>query len=580
VSTLPRPRAATPWSGATQPLSELVLGRYKLLEQIGSGGHGTVWVARDQEQRMPVAVKRVPMRGDDPRERQRAQREGRAAARLEHPAIVALLATGEDALSYYLVSELVEGSSLAAIYRSGGLPDRALLAIGSALTQALEHAHERGVVHRDVKPQNVIVPARVEAGETPAKLTDFGIARLAGEQALTNTGDIIGTFEYMAPEQAQGRPAGPPADLYALALTLYEGLAGANPLRGATVAATAQRIGAAIPPLASCRRDLPPRLCQALDRALDTDPARRGTLAQLRAALEEARGAGARRHPLVRMPGLRSRRGLSAALVPTARARLIFAAASAGVSGGVLASVLGAANTTASVFAGTLVASLVTIASGVAWMLAALTAIAWLGAAGHPGSALLLAAALAPVPLLLGTRPWLWSAPILAPLLGLAGAAACAPALAGSLARRALPRAALGALCYWWLALAETLFHRRLLLGLAPHVAPPSAWQNSLTGAVSHALVPLCTDGRLLSAGLWALAAMALPWALRARSLAWRSAAAVLWSGVLMVALAEIATSQGEHRSPLTLAAVALAAALALAGSLLRAPPHERPDVA
>jgi hypothetical protein len=520
----------------------------------------------------------VPLRGDDPRERQRAQREGRAAARLEHPAIVALLASGEDAVAYYLVSELVEGSSLASIYRSGGLPDHALLAIGSVLTDALEHAHERGVVHRDVKPQNVIVPGRVAAGETPAKLTDFGIARLAGEQALTNTGDVIGTFEYMAPEQALGRPAGPPADLYALALTLYEGLAGANPLRGATVAATAQRIGAEVPPLASARRDLPPELCRAIDRALDTDPRRRGSLAQLRDALDQARGIGAARRRLLgaRVPVVGAMAG---ALVPSERARLALGAATAGVSAGVLASVLGGANSTAAVFTGTLVASLFTLAEGVAWMLAALIAIAWLGAAGQPGTALLLAAALAPVPLLLPTRPWLWSAPVLAPLLGLIGAAAAAPALAGTLARRALPRAALGALSYWWLALAETLFGRRLLLGLAPHVAPRSSWQGSLSATVSHALAPLCTDGRLLSAGLWALAAMVLPWVLRARAIRWRSVGAVLWASALLVALAMIATAQGEQRSPLTIAAVALAAALALAGSVLRDPPHYPPEV-
>ena len=384
MSTLPRPRAATARGGATLPDAELLLGRYQLLEQIGSGGHGTVWVAHDHERAARVALKRVPLHGDDPRERQRAQREGRAAARLEHPAIVALLGSGEDAVAYYLVSELVAGSSLASIYRAGGLPDHALLAIGSVLTDALEHAHERGVVHRDVKPQNVIVPARVTHGEPPAKLTDFGIARLAGEQALTNTGDVIGTFEYMAPEQALGRPAGPPADLYALALTLYEGLAGANPLRGATVAATARRIGAAIPPLASARRDLPPELCRAIDRALDPDPGRRGSLAQLRAALESARGRGPARpaRRLLLGAAMRAPRAISVGLVPTPRARLALGAASAGVSAGVLASVLGGANGTASVFTGTLVASLVTLAEGVAWMLAALVAIAWLGAAG------------------------------------------------------------------------------------------------------------------------------------------------------------------------------------------------------
>jgi hypothetical protein len=579
VSTLPRPRTATARSGATLPDSQLLLGRYQLLEQIGSGGHGTVWVAHDHERSARVALKRVPLRGDDPRERQRAQREGRAAARLEHPAIVALLASGEDAVAYYLVSELVQGSSLASLYRAGGLPDHALLAIGSVLADALEHAHERGVVHRDVKPQNVIVPARVAMGEAPAKLTDFGIARLAGEQALTNTGDVIGTFEYMAPEQALGRPAGPPADLYALALTLYEGLAGANPLRGATVAATAQRIGATIPPLASARRDLPSPLCRAIDRALDPAPARRGSLAQLRNAIDEARGRGAGRGRLLGT-NVRAPRALAAALVPTTRTRLALGAATAGVTGGVLASVLGGANSTAALFTGTLIASLVTLAGGVVWMLAALVAIAWLGAVGQPGTALILAAALAPVPLLLPTRPWLWSTPVLAPLLGLIGAAACAPALLGALARRALPRAALGALSYWWLALAETLFGRRLLLGVGPHVAARASWQGSLSGAVSHALVPLCSDGRLLTAGVWALAAMVLPWALRAGDIRWRAAGAALWATALLVALAMIATAQGERHSPLTLVAVALAAALALGGSVLRDPAHYPPDVA
>ena len=159
-------------------------------------------------------------------------------------------------------------SSLAALYRGGGIADRALLAIGSVLADALIHAHERGVVHRDVKPQNVIVPAHPSPGDPPAKLTDFGIARLTGEHPLTGTGDVIGTFEYMAPEQAEGRTAGPQADLYSLALTLYEGFAGANPMRGKTVAATALRLGAVIPPLARVRPDLPPTLCAAIDHAL------------------------------------------------------------------------------------------------------------------------------------------------------------------------------------------------------------------------------------------------------------------------------------------------------------------------
>ncbi len=151
--------------------------------------------------------------------------------------------------------------------------------IGVALADALQHAHEHGVVHRDVKPGNVIVPTPRRDGSTvPAKLTDFGVARVAGEQALTHTGDVIGTLAYMAPEQADGLAAGPPADLYSLALTLYEGLSGSNPLRGSTVAATARRLGVAITPLRDVRPDLPPALCAALDRALAPGPDERGTL--------------------------------------------------------------------------------------------------------------------------------------------------------------------------------------------------------------------------------------------------------------------------------------------------------------
>src|SRR5213078_2157185 len=114
---------------------------------------------------------------------------------------------------------------------------------GAALCEALAHAHARGVVHRDVKPANVLVPEAGEEGGSAAKLTDFGIARVVGDDALTRTGDVLGTLAYMAPEQAEGRGPTPASDLYALGLVLYEGLAGVNPLRGATPAETARRIG-------------------------------------------------------------------------------------------------------------------------------------------------------------------------------------------------------------------------------------------------------------------------------------------------------------------------------------------------
>jgi hypothetical protein len=530
-------------------------------------------VAADEQRPRRVAVKRVAWRGDDANERARLVREGRAAARLEHPAIVALLETGEDAGAHYLVSELVEGSSLASLYREGGLEDHEVLEIGAAVADALIHAHERGVVHRDVKPQNVIVPGDPAAAGAPAKLTDFGIARIAGEQSLTNTGDVIGTIEYMSPEQALGRPAGPEADLYSLALTIYEGLAGTNPLRGATVAATAARIGALLAPLADERPNLPKRLCRAVDRALAREPAQRGTLEELRDTLEATlTQAPSRRYPALSI-------GLPAAITLTPRATRLLAAAAAGALAATACAIL-APNQGSGIalLAGALVAVLSAVSPALGWLLAALAGLAWLGASGHPGTALVLMAALAPVPALLPGRPRLWSLSLFAPLLGVAGIAACFPALAGRAAPSTLSRAALGALGYWWLAVAETITGRRLLFGVGAGTRPRAGWGGSLGGAVNHALAPLLSDGRLLTAALWALAAAALPLIVRARALKWRAAAAVAWAAGLLVGSAALATHLGVARSPVTLPAAVLAALLAFLGVALRF--QERPNVA
>jgi hypothetical protein len=579
VKTLPRPLAAPGGSARAYPPPDLVLGRYRLLEQIGSGGYGTVWIARDQERRQRVAVKRVARHDDDPQERARIAREGRAAARLDHPAIVKLFETGDDAGAHYLVSELVEGSSLAQRYRGGGVSDRELLAIGAVLADALEHAHERGVVHRDVKPQNVIVPALVLVGGPAAKLTDFGIARLAGEHALTNTGDVIGTFEYMAPEQAQGRAAGPRADLYSLALTLYEGFAGANPLRGKTVAATALRLGTQIEPLGHVRGDLPPALCAAIDRALAPAAASRGTLTQLRTALDEAlreRSARGRR-----APGPRGGAERIAPVALSARGRSLLGAAGTGtVAGAALTALLGVHSAETGILAGAAAAAIVSLAPSVGWLLAALAALAWLGVSGHPGTALVLCVALAPVPLLLAARPWLWSAPALGPALGVLGLAACSPVFAARLGGRAHSRAALAALAYWWLALAETLSGRRLLFGAPAGVAPRSAWQGSLGAAFQHALVPLCSGGAIATAALWAGAAVLLPWLVRGSRGRLRALGALAWAAILAGGGVLLASRLGlpSPASPLLIGA--LAAALAFASAGVRADPHQSPNVA
>src|SRR5919199_1614737 len=264
----------------------LVLDRYRLLRRLGAGGFGVVWLAHDERLDRVVAVKRIETH--NAAAGTRAQREAKAAARLAHPGIVGLYESGRDEGAVYLVSELVRGRTLGELMDDGALSDRDVLAIGIALCDALAHAHGRGVVHRDVKPGNVMVPDEPHDGAGVAKLTDFGVARIAGDDVLTRTGDVVGTLAYMAPEQAEGREAGAEADLYALALVLYEALAGVNPVRARGAASTARRVGARLPPLGRLRRDLPLDLCAAIDRALLPRPEQRGTVGELRAALATA----------------------------------------------------------------------------------------------------------------------------------------------------------------------------------------------------------------------------------------------------------------------------------------------------
>ena len=266
------------------PAGQMVLGRYRLGPRLGAGGMGVVYRARDERLERDVAVKRIAI-GHDPDGR--GEREALAAARLSHAGIVALYESGRDEDAVYLVSELIEGQTLADLLRDGELSDRDVLRIGAMLCGALAHAHARGVIHRDVKPSNIICPDADE-GLATAKLTDFGIARMADHDVLTRTGDIIGTLAYMAPEQARGEKITGAADVYALGVVLYEALAGVNPVRAGNPAATARRVGVRLPPLHRMRRDLPAELCRAIDAAVAIEPAARTGLGALRHALEDA----------------------------------------------------------------------------------------------------------------------------------------------------------------------------------------------------------------------------------------------------------------------------------------------------
>jgi hypothetical protein len=260
----------------------VVLGRYRVKRRLGAGSFGVVWLAHDERLERDVAVKIVP------RERivgARFDREARAAARLAHPGIVVLYEAAIDDDGAYLVSELVRGPTLAERLAAGHLSDRDVVAIAIALCDALAHAHAQGVVHRDLTPANVLVPDDPATLSQLAKLTDFGIARLVGGDSLTRTGDVVGTAAYMAPEQAEGREAGPAADLYGLALIVYECLTGVNPV-AARSGQRPRRLGTYLPPLRRQRRDLPGELAHGIDLALRPRPGERGTIGDLRAALE------------------------------------------------------------------------------------------------------------------------------------------------------------------------------------------------------------------------------------------------------------------------------------------------------
>jgi len=555
---------------AAEPRDDLVLGRYRLSRRLGAGAFGIVHLAHDELLDRDVAVKtleREPGGGDD----RRARREVLAAARLSHPGIVTLYEAGEDECGSYLVSELVRGRTFGGLIADGLLSDRDVARIGVALCDALAHAHAQGVVHRDVKPQNVIVPDCPESGAGIVKLTDFGVARLAGDDPLTRTGDVVGTLAYMAPEQAEGRPAGPAADLYSLALVLYEALAGRNPVRAGTPAATARRLGSPIQPLAGERPDLPEGLAAAIDAALDPDPEVRGEAADLRADLAAA------------VPALADEPGLvvpAPAAFPVGLCGRLAAGAAAGGLVGLALATLAPQPPPGGVLLWSVAASVVTaLMPRLGWLAAAVALVACLARAGLPGTALVVAAAAAPVPLLLPRAGALWSLPAAAPALGIAGLAGAQPGVAVG-AGPAVRRCAVAALGFLWLSLAELLSGTHLYLGPPAGAAPVAAWRGDAVAAATDALAPLVSSGLLAVAGVWALAALVAPWLVRGRRLGPDVIFAAAWAGGTASASAAVAAALGASHAatqPRSAATGALAGA-AFAMAWRHLPRHADPQ--
>jgi hypothetical protein len=535
----------------------LALGRYRLGPRIGAGGFGTVYEACDERLDRLVAVKAMAADG---RADERARREAHAVARLDHPGIVSVFDAGEEDGSRFLVSELVRGATLAQLESDGALSDRDVLRIGLSLADALAHAHERGVIHRDVKPQNVLVPDRPRSPYGAAKLTDFGVAHLAGDEPLTRTGDVVGTLAYMAPEQATGERVDERADLYALGLVLHEALAGVNPVRAGSPAATARRLGSVLPPLSGARGDLPADLCAALDRTLRPDPDERGTLLDLADALAEAlhavsdHGGTVAPHPLERT-----------AVMAPAGLRLMAAAAAALLVWTALFGLLPQPSVLALAL-GTAAAALVAVRPGPGWLAAAAVALLALvfGPEQRPGAALVVFLAVLGPPLALRRLPVAWSAPAAAPALALFGLAGAFPAFAG-MVRAAWARAALGALGVWWLALAEPLLGHTFLYGPVEGTPPRTDWDGAASLAASDVVSPVVTSGVLVLAVPWAVAALVVPWIVRGRSLSLDIVAATTWAA----GLAAITASLGQALDglePRGLVAGALAAGILAIG--------------
>jgi serine/threonine-protein kinase len=262
-------------------------GRYRLVQPIARGGMATVWLADDPvlSRRVAVKILKEDLAADDAT-RTRFRHEAVSAARLSHPCIVSTYDTGDDAGTAYIVMELVEGPTLRHLIQdTGGLPVRDVVRLGTQVADALDAAHRAGLVHRDVKPANVLVPPR-----GPVKVTDFGIAKAAGVDDLTRTGTVMGTARYLAPEQVNGRPTDARTDVYALGLLLFESLTGHPPFGGDTDVATAMaRLTTSAPAVRAERPDVPPALDDVIHRCLARNPEQRfETAAEVRDALRRA----------------------------------------------------------------------------------------------------------------------------------------------------------------------------------------------------------------------------------------------------------------------------------------------------
>ena len=231
--------------------SGLILDRYRPLKPLGSGGSGSVWLVCDERTGLDVALKIVPREG---KAAARAEREAAAAARLRHPACIRAYAFARDPRHVYIAYEFVAGRTLREAMRAGALDDRDAVEACAQVCDGLAHAHASGIVHRDVKPSNVLL---ADGDTVSVRVLDFGLALMAEQETLTAQGDVPGTLAYISPERLAGDEATEASDAWAVGVMLWEALAGRHPFWQTSVLDTARAIESGAASLAELRPDLP-----------------------------------------------------------------------------------------------------------------------------------------------------------------------------------------------------------------------------------------------------------------------------------------------------------------------------------
>ncbi len=262
-----------PRSTSSQMIGTVLSGRYKLEAKLGSGGMSTVYLANDGTLDRAVAVKVMHREmSEQPDQLERFRQEARAVAKLSHPNVVAVIDAGEDGGHPYIVFEYVEGETLKQrIARLGALDTQEALAYAIEIARGLTVAHARNMVHRDIKPQNVLIDA-----EGRAKLTDFGISRQLEQDGMTATGRVLGTTDYVAPEQAMGHPVDIRSDIYSLGVVLYEMLIGQVPFHAdSQVGVAMKHVNEELPDVQQRRPELSAAAALVVERATAKDPAER-----------------------------------------------------------------------------------------------------------------------------------------------------------------------------------------------------------------------------------------------------------------------------------------------------------------